>query len=101
MEVPSMRRRFTAVAVTFLLGAGAAWAQSPPSSSRSDSEYTDTLYATDQHMAFSIRTTLVRWLGGVDVAKERDTKAAQKEGWWGEPVPRVAPEMVRPGPSDR
>jgi hypothetical protein len=101
MKESSMRRRFTVVAVTFILGAGAAWAQSPTSTFHSDSEYTDTLYATDQHMGFSIRTTLVRWLGGVDVAKERDTRAAKKEGWWGEPVPQVPPEMARSEQSDR
>jgi hypothetical protein len=101
MEVPSMGRRFTVVAMMTLLGASAAWAQAPASQARSDSAYTETLYATDQHMGFSIRTTLVRWLGGVDVARERDSKASEKEGWWGDPVPQVTRESVTIPLSDR
>ena len=98
-----MARSSTVVAVTFLLGAsaGAAWAQAPDSQARRDSEYTDTLYATDQHMGFSIRNTVLRWLGGVDVARERDAKAAAKEGWWGEPVAQVSPELAQAPKSDR
>jgi hypothetical protein len=52
-------------------------------------------------MAFSIRTTVIRWLGGVDVARERDSKASEKEGWWGDSVPQVSREMVRMQQSDR
>jgi len=101
MEVFSMGRRLTVVAITIFLGAGAVWAQSPAPQRSNDSEYTDTLYATDQHMGFSIRTTLVRWLGGVDVAREKDAKAAEKEGWWGEPVAQVPPELAQAPKSDR
>jgi hypothetical protein len=97
MEVLSMGRRLTVVAVTILLGASAAWAQS----ARGDSPYTDTVYATDQHMGFSIRTTVLRWLGGVDVKKERDVKAAEKESWWGDPVAQVPPELAQAPRSDR
>lgn len=96
-----MGRRFTVVAVTVFLGASAAWAQAPASQSRQGSEYTDTVYATDQHMAFSIRNTMLRWLGGVSLARERDMKASQKEGWWGEPVAQVPPELLRADQSDR
>jgi len=96
-----MLRRFTVVAVTFFLGAGAAWAQVPASQSHQESEYTDTLYATDQHMGFSIRNTMLRLLGGVSLARERDSKAAEKDGWWGEPVPQVPPELVRAEQSNR
>ena len=96
-----MGSRFAVVAVMSLLGASAAWAQAPVSEPRSNSEYTETLYATDQHMGFSIRTTVLRWLGGVDVARERDTRAAEKEGWWGDPVPQVSQEVVRATTSDR
>lgn len=96
-----MGRRFAVVAVMSLLGASAGWAQAPTSQARSDSEYTDTLYATDQHMGFSIRTTVLGWLGGVDVARERDSRAAEKEGWWGEEIPQVSPEVVRVSQSDR
>ena len=96
-----MGRRITVVAVTFFLGASAAWAQAPASQSRQESEYTDTLYATDQHMGFSIRNTMLRWLGGVSLARERDSKAAEKEGWWGEPVPQVPPELLLAVQSER
>jgi hypothetical protein len=96
-----MRRRFAVVTVLSLLSAGAAWAQAPAVQPRSDSPYTETLYATDHHMGFSIRITVLRWLGGVDVARERDTKAAEKEGWWGENVPQVSPESLRASHSDR
>jgi len=96
-----MGRRFTVVAIVTLVGASAAWAQVPASQARSNSEYTETLYATDQHMGFSIRTTLVRWLGGVDIARERDTRAAEKEAWWGDPVPQVSRESVPIHQSDR
>jgi hypothetical protein len=101
MEVFSMGRRLTVVAVTIFLGASGAWAQSPAPKNSLDSEYTDTVYTSDQHMGFSIRTTIVQWLGGVDVAREKDAKAAQKEGWWGEFVPQVPPELAQAPKSDR
>ena len=96
-----MGRRLTVVAVTIFLGVSTAWAQSPAPQRSSDSEYTDTLYTSDQHMGFSIRTTLVRWLGGVDVAREKDAKAAEKEGWWGDPVPQISPDFAQTLKSDR
>ena len=95
-----MGRRITVVAATIFLGAGIARAQSPAPRNSPDSPYTDTVYATNQHMAFSIRNTVIHWLGGVDVAHERDSKAAEKEAWWGEPVAQVPPEMAQPK-SDR
>ena len=96
-----MGRRITLVVATILLGAGAAWAQSPAPQNSSDSPYTDTVYATDQHMAFSIRNAVIHWLGGVDVAHERDLKAAEKEGWWGDSVAQIPPEMAMAPRSDR
>jgi hypothetical protein len=96
-----MGLRLTVVAITILFGASGAWAQSPAPTTSNDSEYTDTVYATDQHMGFSIRTTLVQWLGGVDIAREKDAKAAEKEGWWGEPVAQVPPELALAPKSDR
>jgi hypothetical protein len=41
-------------------------------------------------MGFSIRTNLVQWLGGIAVAREKDSKASDKDGWWGDPVPQLA-----------
>jgi hypothetical protein len=100
MEVFSMGRRLTVAAVTILLGTSAAWGQSAAPQSN-NSPYTDTVYATDQHMGFSIRNTVLRWLGGVDVAKPRDSAAAQKDGWWGDPVAQVSPELAQAPKSDR
>ena len=95
-----MGRRLTVAAVTILLGTGVAWGQSAAPQSN-NSPYTDTVYATEHHMGFSIRTTVLRWLGGVDVAKPRDAAASQKDGWWGEPVAQVPPEMAQAPKSDR
>jgi hypothetical protein len=100
MEVFSMGRRLTVVAVTIFLGASVASAQSQAPRNPPDSPYTDTVYTSDHHMGFSIRTNLVQWLGGVDVANEKDAKASEKEGWWGDPIPQVPPEMAHPK-SDR
>ena len=91
-----MGRRIGAVAATVLLGASVAWGQSSGPRNSPDSPYTDTVYATDQHMAFSIRNTFIHWLGGVDVVHDRDTRAAEKDGWWGEPVAQVPLEMAQP-----
>jgi hypothetical protein len=92
-----MRTAVSAAVVTLVLGAGLARAQETTTPLR---DFTNrpverTVYATDQHMAFSIRTSLIRWLGGVSVQRDRDVRAAQKEGWWGEAVPQVPPGVVR------
>ena len=96
-----MGRRFAVVAVTLLLGSSVAWAQSAPPKNDPDSPYTDTVYTSDQHMGYSIRTNIVQWLGGVNLSRDRDTKASEKEGWWGEPAREVSPEQVRTLTSDR
>jgi hypothetical protein len=96
-----MGPRFTVMVVALLVGSSAAWAQSSAPKSDPDSPYTDTVYATDQHMGYSIRTTLVQWLGGVNVTREKDTKASEKDGWWGETIPEVTPELAKAPQSDR
>ncbi len=93
-----MRLALTTTAMTMLLGAGIAGAQGPTAQHRDpfmNTPVEQTVYATDRHMAFSIRNSLIRWLGGVSVARERDIRAAQREAWWGEPVPQVPPELAR------
>ena len=92
-----MGRRFILVTTALLLGTSAASAQ-PPLRQSPDSQYTDTLYATDQHMSFSIRNTMIRWLGGVSVSREKENKDAQKDGWWGDPVTQIPQEMVQNQP---
>ena len=52
-------------------------------------------------MGYSIRTTIVQWLGGVNVTRERDVKASHKEGWWGEPAVEISPELAKTLTSDR
>jgi len=97
-----MRVQLTVVAAATLLASATAWGDNAPAPIRdfSNQPVKDTLYATDQHMAFSIRTSLIRWLGGVDVTRERDVKAAAKDGWWGETIPQVSNSTVAP-PSQR
>ena len=48
-----------------------------------------TVYATERHMGFSVRSTLIGWLGGLTVVDERDLRASQRDRWWGETVPLV------------
>ena len=54
----------------------------------------ETVYATNQHMTFSMRTSVIRWLGGVPVADQRDVRASEREQWWGEGVPLLSPDAV-------
>ncbi len=62
-----------------------------PSLARADSEGSPppqkTLYATDYHMWFSIRTTLIDRLGGVPIIDSEEIRAAHEEQWWGESIP--------------
>lgn len=92
-----MRVQLTVVAAATLLASATAWGDSPaspPIRDFSNQPVQESVYATDQHMAFSIRTSLIRWLGGVDVSRDRDVKAAAKEGWWGETVPQVPTSAI-------
>ncbi len=54
-------------------------AQGPPSPK--------TVYATDYHMWFSIRTAIIELLGGVPMIRPEEIRAARQEKWWGDPVP--------------
>jgi hypothetical protein len=54
----------------------------------------ETVYATNQHMTFSMRSSIIRWLGGVPIADPREVRAAERERWWGERVPLLPPEAV-------
>lgn len=47
----------------------------------------ETVYATDRHMWFSIRVTLIRLLGGTPTVQPKEVTASKKDDWWGEPVP--------------
>jgi hypothetical protein len=45
-----------------------------------------TQYASGDHLWFSWRSSMVRWLGGQPVPTPKEVHAAAREGWWGEPV---------------
>lgn len=82
-------------AMGILLGVGAASAEiSEPRNEIFMKDMKETVYATNQHMGFSMRASLIHWLGGVPVANERDVGAAQREKWWGEGVPLLPPDSV-------
>ena len=45
-----------------------------------------TQYASGDHLWFSWRSSMVRWLGGQPVPTLKEESAAAREGWWGETV---------------
>jgi hypothetical protein len=53
----------------------------------------ETIYATDHHMGFSLRSAFITWLGGVAISDERDVRASEREKWWGEAIPRVPADL--------
>jgi hypothetical protein len=55
----------------------------------------ETVYATEQHMSFSVRTSLIHWLGGVTVVRENDLRSAERDRWWGDNVPLIPADTVR------
>jgi hypothetical protein len=92
-----MKSVVVAVAAGIFLAGGVARAE--VSGSDSDRFMKDppkeTVYATDQHMSFSVRTSLIHWLGGVTVVKEHDLRSAERDRWWGKDVPLIPSESVR------
>ena len=46
-------------------------------------------------MTFSVRTSLIHWLGGVTVVKEHDLRLAERDRWWGDTVPLIPSDTVR------
>ena len=45
-----------------------------------------TQYASGDHLWFSWRSSMVRWLGGQPLPTSKEVHTAAREGWWGEPV---------------
>ena len=45
-----------------------------------------TQYASGDHLWFSWRSSMVRWLGGQPVPTVKEQHVATQEGWWGETV---------------
>ena len=71
---------------------------SPARAQAKEAEPHKTMYATDYHMWFSARVTLIRLLGGAPIVKPEEVQASREDKWWGEPVPYGPPA---PGPSDK
>jgi len=59
-----------------------------------------TQYASGDHLWFSWRSSMVRWLGGQPVPTMKEARTASAEGWWGEPV-NMPPSTLAYAPSDR
>jgi hypothetical protein len=49
----------------------------------------------EEHMSFSVRSSLIHWLGGVTVVKEHDLRSAERDRWWGKDVPLIPSDTVR------
>lgn len=86
-----MKARIAIAAVALLTSTGTAWAdelfmKGPPK---------ETVYATTHHMGFSMRVTVIGWLGGVAIVDERDLRSSEKEKWWGETVPLLPPDLLK------
>lgn len=55
----------------------------------------ETVYATEHHMGFSIRSAIIRWLGGLPIVDEYDLRASEREKWWGEGVPLLPADVIK------
>ncbi len=84
-----MRLTMAIATAALLLGAATARAEVSGQEDRFMKGLRETVYATDQHLVFSVRTSLIHWLGGAVIADEADLAAARREGWWGTAVPVV------------
>lgn len=89
-------KSLVAAAVGLVLGAGVAWGEpsGQPDPFMKDAP-TETVYATDDHMGFSVRSTLIDWLGGVTIVDENDLRSAERDRWWGADVPLLPADVVR------
>ena len=59
-----------------------------------------TQYASGDHLWFSWRSSMVRWMGGQPVPTVKDQHVAAQQGWWGETV-NAPPRSVASAASDR
>jgi hypothetical protein len=89
------RLAIAVVVAALIFPGGLVWAEVsdepwPPTKARTE----ETVYATDHHMGFSLRSAFIDWLGGIAIVDEADLRAAQQERWWGDTVPLVPAEVV-------
>ena len=59
-----------------------------------------TQYASGDHLWFSWRSSMVRWMGGQPVPTVKDVRTSAQQGWWGETV-NTPPGSVAYVASDR
>lgn len=45
-------------------------------------------------MGFSMRASIIEWLGGVPIVDDHDLRAGERERWWGEGVPLLPSDAV-------
>ncbi len=90
-----MKVGFALLAAALLLGPMVASAELLDQGERFMSEPPkETVYATEHHMGFSMRASIIEWLGGVPIVDDHDLRAAERERWWGKGVPLLPPDAV-------
>ena len=77
-----------AAAPAATVGPAAPAHPAPKAGSARSTSWTErpTMYASGDHLWFSWRSSMVRWLGGRPVPTAREQHASAREGWWGEAV---------------
>jgi hypothetical protein len=83
------------VAGLTVLGSAPAWAGPGDYGDPFMKDLNETVYATNHHMAFSMRSSVIRWLGGLPIVDDRDVRAAERERWWGPAVPNLPAATAR------
>lgn len=83
------------VVMAACLGGSAAWAaDSHQADAFMNPPPKETVYATNHHLGFSWRASLIRWLGGATIVDEYDLHASKREQWWGRDVPLLPAEAL-------
>lgn len=92
-----MRLTRALTTAALLLSTGAAWAEGRAEHQDPFMKYPpkETVYATDHHMGFSLRSAIINWLGGVPIVDERDLRASEQDRWWGDPVPLLPADLIK------
>jgi hypothetical protein len=52
----------------------------------------ESVYATEHHMGYSMRASVIDWLGGATITDENDLRASERQKWWGDDVPVLPAE---------
>jgi hypothetical protein len=89
------KRVLAAVAAISCLGGVAVAADSRHGDSFMNPPPKETVYATNHHLGFSWRASLIYWLGGATITDEGDLRASQREKWWGRDIPLLPADALR------